>query len=480
MRLSITCLLAALGLLLTVTPARAQLNYSATANCSSTPTGHVEWPVDNPVWTFDYTRPSHSAGIDGSGLELHNVHYRGYLILRRAHTPILNVEYDPGGCGCFRDWSDSEAGMAVTNPRPSPENCLADADAGTVETTCDINLGGGSGGDAGSFRGVAIEDYGDELVLTSHMSAGWYRYRIKWHFYLDGRIWPEYSFSASSATCTSEGHRHHVYWRFDFDLLTGQPGNGPDQVWEVNPATGSRTMFTEEAQGTWGDPEDGIFWAVRDARARAGYVIRPSAADLELPVDNFSKVDFMAVRYVPGNYDDGSTGCPINPNVSQLDNNESLVGQDVVFWYRSGALHNAGNPWECDIVGPTLLPFRRDRPPTGADDDEPTLEEFLSHAPIEAAAAAATMPDGYELERAQPNPFNPTTTVRFRVAEPQRVTLALYDALGRRVATLYEGYAEAGRHESVRVDGSGLPSGTYTVVLEGEAVRGTTRVVLIK
>src|SRR5690606_40037824 len=86
MRLSITCLLAALGLLLTVTPARAQLNYSATANCSSTPTGHVEWPVDNPVWTFDYTRPSHSAGIDGSGLELHNVHYRGYLILRRAHT----------------------------------------------------------------------------------------------------------------------------------------------------------------------------------------------------------------------------------------------------------------------------------------------------------------------------------------------------------------------------------------------------------
>src|SRR5690606_13249866 len=210
--------------------------------------------------------------------------------------------------------------------------------------------------------------------------------------------------------------------------------------------------------------------------------IRPSSADMELPVDDFSKVDFMAVRYVPGNYDDGSNGCAINPNVAQLNNGESLVGQDVVFWYRSGALHLAGNPWECDIVGPTLIPFRRDRPQLGAqDDDEPTLEEFLSFGPIEAAAAeASAMPDGYELQRAQPNPFNPSTTVRFRVAEAQRVSLTLYDALGRRVADLHEGYAEAGRYETVRVDGSSLPSGTYTVVLQGESVRGTTRIVLIK
>src|SRR5690606_6611149 len=196
----------------------------------------------------------------------------------------------------------------------------ADATPGTVQTTCDTNMQGGQGGDAGTFRGVAIEDYGDELVLTTHMSAGWYRYRIKWHFYADGRIWPEYSFSAASASCTSGTHRHHAYWRFDFDILTGQPRDGEDQVWQVNPATGERIQFTEEAQGTWGNPDDGLFWAVRDARARAGYVIRPSSADMELPVDDFSKVDFMAVRYVPGNYDDGSNGCAINPNVAQLNN----------------------------------------------------------------------------------------------------------------------------------------------------------------
>ncbi|MDX1421441.1 MAG: hypothetical protein R3181_15860, partial [Rubricoccaceae bacterium] len=437
MRLSLTCGLAALGLLLAVAPAQAQ-SYDATVNCTGALTGHIDWPADNPLWSFDYVRPSRSSGIDGSGLEILNVHYRGRLVLRRAHTPVLNVEYD-GGCGCYRDWADSEAGFAVTNIRPEPDDCFADADAGTVETTCDINLGGGQGGDAGTFRGVAVEDYGDELVVTSHMSAGWYRYRIKWHFYADGRIWPEFSFSAASAICTSNDHRHHAYWRFDFDILTGQPGDGEDQIYHVNPALDTVTRLTQESQGTWGDPADGVFWAVRDAAARAGYVIRPSSADLELPIDSFSKVDYLAVRYVPGNYDDGSNGCAINPNVSQLDNNESLVGQDVVFWYRSGALHLGGNPWECDIVGPTLIPFRRDRVPEGAA-DEPTVEDFLVNAPFDAASAS--LPEGYELERAQPNPFNPSTTVRFRVAEAQRVSLALYDALGRRVATLHEGYAE--------------------------------------
>src|SRR5690606_41246589 len=109
-------------------------------------------------------------------LPIYNVHSRGYLVLRRAHSPILNVEYDPGGCGCFRDWSDSEAGMAVTNPRPSPANCLADADAGTAETTCAINLGGRSGGAAGSLRGAPLGEHGAPLGLTPPHTAGRHRY----------------------------------------------------------------------------------------------------------------------------------------------------------------------------------------------------------------------------------------------------------------------------------------------------------------
>ncbi|MDX1419888.1 MAG: hypothetical protein R3181_07975, partial [Rubricoccaceae bacterium] len=399
---------------LLASPASAQ-SYDATVDCSGTPTGHIDWPADDPIWSFDYVRGPQSTGRDGSGLELRNVYYEGRLVFRQAHVPILNVEYDGSGCSCFRDWSDEEAGFATDGIRAAPQNCFADATAGAVETTCDRNLVGGTGGDTGSFEGVAVEDYGDELVLTTHLRAGWYRYRIKWHFYADGRVWPEYSFSAASAVCTENSHRHHAYWRFDFDL----DGSDGERVREINPTAGTSVVIETEAARTWGDPADGGSWEITDDATGLGYEIIPSSADLELPVDSFSKLDALVVRHHPNEIDDNGFTCAINQG--RFLNGEGVAGQDVVFWYRSGALHTAGNPWECDIVGPTLVPVGLG---TAAEPD------------------AEGLPEGYELERAQPNPFNPSTTVRFRVAEAQRVSLALYDALGRRVATLHEGYAE--------------------------------------
>jgi hypothetical protein len=408
--------------------------------------------------------------VDGSGLEIRNVTYRGRLVMKRGHAPILNVEYDPGGgCGCFRDWSDSETGFCVNglaSPTGScnpggPTGCVTNTDPGDVVTTCDRNEAGGAGGNTGSYTGIAVEDFGTEMVMTTHMSAGWYRYRVKWHFYLDGRIWPEYSFSAASATCTSASHRHHAYWRFDFDI----DGNSltpdvNDVVTEVNPTLGTSTTFTQEETRNWGSPASGIYWEVRDATTSAGYDIVPSSEDLLLPIDAFSKLDAMVVRYSPSSVDDGSPSCAINPNVAQLDNNELLGGQDVVFWYRSSALHTGGDPWECDIVGPSLIPQGFD--PTGTGQGPA--------APV----------DGLVLESARPNPFNPTTSIRFRVAEQQYVTVRLFDVTGREVAVLFDGWARENREEIVRVDGTNLPTGTYVVRLEGESVSGSTRVTLIR
>ncbi len=466
MRFSIYGLMAALGIGLLASNAFAQPTYEATVSCSATPTGHIEWPADDPVWSFDFIRPQNSSGNDGSGLELRDVYYKGRLVFSRAHVPIVNVEYDGSGCSCFRDWTDQEVGFAATGIRTGSESCFADATAGSVVTTCELP----EGGDAGSFRGVAAEEFegpGDvrELVLTSHMSAGWYRYRIKWHFYSDGRVWPEFSFAAASATCTSQAHRHHVYWRFDFDI----DGADGDVIREVNPTAGTETALTTEAARTWGNPADGIYWEVVDTASSFGFEIVPSAADLALPVDPFSRLDAAVARYNPTEINDGATSlgqCPISLDggyngTTPILNGESTENEDIVFWYRSGALHTGGSPWECDIVGPTLVPFGVTNPGT----NKPGTDE---------------MPDGYRLERAYPNPFNPTTTVRFKVAQAQEVTLALYDALGRRVAELFSGYAEANRYATVQVDGSALPSGTYTVRLEGETVHGATRVVLVK
>jgi hypothetical protein len=72
---------------------------------------------------------------------------------------------------------------------------------------------------------------------------------------------------------------------------------------------------------------------------------------------------------------------------------------------------------------------------------------------------------GCYLVQNTPNPFNPVTTVRFGLPERSPVSLRIYDATGRLVRILADGYREAGHHETTwdGLDGSGRPvaSGVY-------------------
>ena len=92
-----------------------------------------------------------------------------------------------------------------------------------------------------------------------------------------------------------------------------------------------------------------------------------------------------------------------------------------------------------------------------------------------------TLPDAYALTQNYPNPFNPVTTIRFRLANAEAVTLRVFDALGREVATLLDGRPlSAGVHD-IRFDADGLPSGVYLYRLEaGNAFARAKRMVLLK
>jgi hypothetical protein len=59
-----------------------------------------------------------------------------------------------------------------------------------------------------------------------------------------------------------------------------------------------------------------------------------------------------------------------------------------------------------------------------------------------------------------PNPFNPTTTIRVRMATDGIGSLAIYDVLGREIAVLAEGRLPAGEHH-YRWDAGGLAGGFY-------------------
>lgn len=444
---------AAAQVALTDASCRTNGSFSEGAPAPTEPNGHVAWPADAPVWEFDVYRPANRTTLNSGGLEIRNVTFRGRHVLARAHVPVLNVDYDEGGCGCFRDWQTTEAPIDIGDDAVLTLDCFAEADPGDVRTACEANENAADpGGDVGDFQGVSIEDYGDELVLTSHMQAGWYRYRMKWHFYADGRIWPEYSFSAADAVCTNVGHRHHAYWRFDFDL-DDTPDN--DVVREHTRA--GATRFRTEASRVLSGPTDDTYWSVTDEASGIGYEIRRGDGERILPVDAYSKTDALVLRYKVDEIDDGEAisggGCAFR--FEPFLDGESLEGEDTVFWYRSGALHGAGNPYECDIVGPMLHPV---------------------------GFGVPTVPGtvGAEFEAARPNPFTGSTTLRFRVETTQAVTAELYDTAGRRVAILFDGTVPGDEWRTLRVDGRTLPAGTYVVRLRGETARGTTRVVLVR
>jgi hypothetical protein len=83
------------------------------------------------------------------------------------------------------------------------------------------------------------------------------------------------------------------------------------------------------------------------------------------------------------------------------------------------------------------------------------------------------------LEGNFPNPFNPTTTIRYEVFEQERVRVSVWDLSGQMIAQPVDGPHAPGRYE-VRFDAGKLPSGTYFVRLESLSGIQTHQMVLMK
>jgi len=74
--------------------------------------------------------------------------------------------------------------------------------------------------------------------------------------------------------------------------------------------------------------------------------------------------------------------------------------------------------------------------------------------------AVELTPSSFNLAQNYPNPFNPSTVIGYQLPVISRVTLKVYDVLGRKMKTLVDGVETSGKHE-VKFDGNDLPSGVY-------------------
>jgi hypothetical protein len=137
--------------------------------------------------------------------------------------------------------------------------------------------------------------------------------------------------------------------------------------------------------------------------------------------------------------------------------------------------YSTGNIWATDSLQFTKLttgdgPWVSDWSCTG----EEITPVVGAHgcAPSSGSEATPTM-------EVLPNPFNPTTAISYQLSANSYVSLLIYNTAGRLVATLVDGWREAGTQE-VTFDGSGLPSGIYFAKLAAGDFHQVQKLALIK
>ena len=85
----------------------------------------------------------------------------------------------------------------------------------------------------------------------------------------------------------------------------------------------------------------------------------------------------------------------------------------------------------------------------------------------------------YNLEQNYPNPFNPATVIKYSLKESGKVTLKIYDMLGKEVMTLVNETQNAGSH-LINFNGNGLASGVYFYKLDTGSFTQVKKMILMK
>jgi hypothetical protein len=92
---------------------------------------------------------------------------------------------------------------------------------------------------------------------------------------------------------------------------------------------------------------------------------------------------------------------------------------------------------------------------------------------------SSNMPRDYLLEQNFPNPFNPSTKIRYEIPANVHVRIALYNSLGQQVKVLIDSEQAAGRYE-LELTSQTLASGVYFYVFEAGAYIQTRKLIILK
>lgn len=169
--------------------------------------------------------------------------------------------------------------------------------------------------------------------------------------------------------------------------------------------------------------------------------------------------DTITFEWVDGNHTttcDGSTGTSRPVGAAPWD--EPMTSSDPLFSY---VITVAGTyNYKCIPHFPMMVG---------------TIEATISSI----TQTSSSFPEVYSLNQNFPNPFNPSTSIKFDIANTGFVNIKVYDNLGKEVSTLVNENLSAGSYQ-VNWNAAGLTSGIYFYRLETSDYVATKKMLLVK
>jgi len=104
---------------------------------------------------------------------------------------------------------------------------------------------------------------------------------------------------------------------------------------------------------------------------------------------------------------------------------------------------------------------------------------LLKNNPVELNLSGTAVITEYSLEQNFPNPFNPSTKIKFQIPKDGFVSLKVYDILGNEITNLVNEEKSRGRYE-VNFNGSSLANGAYIYKIQSGDFISSKKMILLK
>jgi len=108
-----------------------------------------------------------------------------------------------------------------------------------------------------------------------------------------------------------------------------------------------------------------------------------------------------------------------------------------------------------------------------------TAHDSIKGTITTGVGVAEAAPDAFAVAQNSPNPFNPTTTISFSIAEAGTISIEVFNIAGQKVDTIANEFMDAGSH-SVVWDASGFSAGVYFYTVKSGDLSKTMKMTLVK